>query len=163
MIVLSILAIIVAAGVPSIIRSLKKEGLRKAQADLMEACSHARAQAILSGVPMELVIRAEGGQIAVEPLKVGGRPSAEADAPADNEERRLKDAPKNFSARLDDDIAIRTIDVNFMDQMELPEARVRFFPTGTCDEFTILFFSAQGERKISLDVVTGLADLEVIR
>src|SRR5438876_8247894 len=70
MIVISILAIVLATGVPSMLRSLQKEGLRKAQSDLVEACSHARAQAILSGLPMELVIRAEGGQISVEPLRM---------------------------------------------------------------------------------------------
>ena len=160
MIVVSTLAIVLATGVPSMLRSLEKEGLRKAQADLLEACSHARAQAILTGVPMELIIRAEGNQVAVEPLKaaVGAkhedRPESEA---------RPKQPPKNFSARLDEDIGIRLLYVNLKDHMESAEARVRFFPNGTSDEFTIMFFSAQGERTLSLDVVTGLANLEVIR
>jgi prepilin-type N-terminal cleavage/methylation domain-containing protein len=163
MIVLSILAIILATGVPSMLRSLEKEGLRKAQSDLVEACSHARAQAILSGVPMELVIRAEGNQVSVEPLKTG--PGAKSESVFENPEAPSlpNGAPKNFSARLEDDIGIRFLYVNFKDHMESPEARVRFFPNGTCDEFTIIFFSPKGERKLSLEVVTGLAEVEVIR
>jgi hypothetical protein len=142
---------------------LEKEGLRKAQADLVEACSHARAQAILSGMPMELVIRAEGNQVLVEPL----RPSAEAaggsEIPNPDALTPLKQAPKNFAARLDENIGIRLLYVNFKDHMESHEARVRFFPNGTSDEFTIMFFDPTGERKLSLDVVTGLAEVDVIR
>ena len=162
MIVISIIAIVLATGVPSLLRSLQKEGLRKAEADLLEACSHARAQAILSGAPMELVIRAENGQITVEPAKAiqTGLQSEEQNSPGASS---LRSAPKTFSARVADDIAIRLLDVNFKDQMEFPETRVHFYPDGTSDEFTIVFFSDRGERKISLDVVTALADVEVIR
>jgi hypothetical protein len=53
--------------------------------------------------------------------------------------------------------------VNFKDQMENPETRVRFFANGTSDEFTVVIFSEEGERKISLDVITGLSDVEVLR
>ncbi len=163
MIVLSILAIVLATGVPSMLRALEKEGLRKAQSDLVEACSHARAQAILSGRPMELVIRAEGNQVLVEPLKTSPGNTSESGLQNPDAPTLSKFAPKNFAVRLDEEIGIRLLYVNFKDHMEFPEARVRFFPNGTCDEFTIMFFSPKGERKLSLDVVTGLADVEVIR
>ena len=56
------------------------------------------------------------------------------------------------------------LDVNLMDQMEAPEARVRFFPNGTCDEFTLVLRSEKGEmRKITLESTTGLWDVEVLR
>ncbi len=162
MVVVGILSIVLAMGIPSIARAMKKEGLRKAESDLMEACSHARAQAILSGLPMELAIRAEGGQISVEPLKNmdGQNTSTTGDF---QEVTPPRPPPRSFGATLDDDIAIRVLAVNFKDQMEFPEVRVRFFPNGTSDEFTIMFFSSQGERKVSLDVVTGLANSQVIR
>ncbi|MSU63470.1 MAG: type II secretion system protein [Pedosphaera sp.] len=162
MVVVGILSIVLAMGIPSIARALKKEGLRKGESDLMEACSHARAQSILSGLPMELAIRAQGGQISVEPLKnMDGHNSSTAGE--FSEVTPPRPPPKSFSATLDDDIAIRVLAVNFKDQMEFPEVRVRFFPNGTSDEFTIMFFSAQGERKVSLDVVTGLANSQIIR
>jgi Tfp pilus assembly protein FimT len=163
MIVISIVAIIIATGVPPFVRAMRKEGLRKAVSDTVEGCSHARAQAILHGLPTELVIRAENGQISVRPLaalklddtpdvggsSTGGKAAAATAVP--------------FSARLSDDIAVKFLYVNFQDQMEFPEAHVRFFPNGTCDEFTVILASPTGEQKISLDVVTGLADVKAIR
>jgi hypothetical protein len=42
------------------------------------------------------------------------------------------------------------------------EVRVRFFPNGTCDEFTaVMLEPASGKRRmIHLDVITGHADLK---
>ena len=68
MIVIGIMAIIVATGVPPFVKAMRKEGLRKAVSDVVEGCSHARAQAVLHGAPAELLIRAEDGKIAVRPL-----------------------------------------------------------------------------------------------
>ena len=51
----------------------------------------------------------------------------------------------------------------FQDQMEFPEAHVRFFPNGTSDEFTVILSSATAEQEVTLDVITGLADVKVIR
>jgi hypothetical protein len=47
--------------------------------------------------------------------------------------------------------------------MEAEETRVRFHPNGTSDDFTILIESRAGMRKVFLDSITGLADMEVIR
>jgi hypothetical protein len=68
-----------------------------------------------------------------------------------------KSQSKLFSAILDDDVAVELIYVNFIDKMGEPEARVRFFPNGTSDEFTVILSSIQGSYKVSLDLVTGLA------
>jgi type II secretion system protein H len=163
MIVIGIVGIIIAAGVPPFVHALRKEGLRKAVADVVEACSHARAQAILRGAPAEMTIRAEDGQITIRQLQVrkteedaGGPALAAEPAPAPS-------APSNFKTNLPDDIAVKFLYVNFQDQMEFPEAHVRFFPNGTCDEFTIILSSASAEQQISMDVITGLADVKVIR
>jgi prepilin-type N-terminal cleavage/methylation domain-containing protein len=158
MIVISIIAIVITAGIPPFARAMRKEGLRKAVSDMVEGCSHARAQAILNGAPTELIIRAEDGQISVRPAPVV-KSDEERDAAAPP-----KPAPGGtFKANLPDDIAIKLLYVNFQDQMEFPEARVRFFPNGTCDEFTVILSSATGEQEVTLDVVTALADVKVIR
>lgn len=162
MIVVGIMAIVLATGVPKMLRTMQKEGLRKAEADLLEACATARAQAIVHGIPMDLVIKAEDSSLTVQPaegftVRAGGAVEAGDGAPPPAR------AAERFASQLDDNIGIRELAVNFKSHMELPEARVRFFPNGTSDEFTILFFSHQGERMISLDLVTGLAKLEVIR
>jgi len=53
--------------------------------------------------------------------------------------------------------------VNLKDQMEADEAHVRFYPNGTSDEFTIVLESKGEIRKISLECVTGLPAVQVIR
>jgi type II secretory pathway pseudopilin PulG len=165
MVVMSIVAIVLAIGVPGIFRAMRKEGLRKAEADLVEACSHARAQAILTDTPMELVIRAEDGRIEVRPVQTNGSTNGVGLVHSTEEgpEPRRKSTPKGFTARLADDIAVSLLYVNFKDQMEQPEAKVRFFPNSTSDEFTMIIASREGERKISLEVVTAMADVEVLR
>src|SRR2546423_13225599 len=67
MVVIGILAIVLAMGVPPFVRSLQKDSLRQAVSDIEEACGRARAQAILRGVPTELIIRAADGQLTVAP------------------------------------------------------------------------------------------------
>lgn len=163
MIVISIVAIIVAMGVPSFVRGLRKEGLRKAVSDVVEGCSQARALAILQGQPTELVIRAEDGQLLVRQLQ--SRPGEIIPGPLRTGQTgaAASSAVSNYRANLPDEIAVKQLDVNFKDHMEFPEARVRFFPNGTCDEFTIILSSLAEERLVSLDVVTALAGVKVIR
>jgi Tfp pilus assembly protein FimT len=165
MIVIGIAAIIVAAGVPPFVTAMRKDGLRKAVSDVVEGCSHARAQAILNGVPMELVIRAGDGQIAVRQAQDGGSGFAPDDPGFTAEADAAKLGPTTFRANLADDIAVTFLDVNFQDHMagDFFEARVRFFPNGTSDEFTIVLAATSGEQQISLDVITGLAEVKVLR
>lgn len=163
MIVISIVAIIITVGVPPFVHALRKEGMRKAVSDMVEGCSHARAQAILHGTATELIVRAEDGLITVRPLPVRGLDQA-PDAGISPDSAKAPAAIQNFKANLPDDIAIKELDVNFEDQMEFSEAHVRFFPNGTCDEFSVILSAPNGaERQVSLDVITGLADVKVIR
>ena len=71
--------------------------------------------------------------------------------------------PSLFSARLHEDIAVALLYVNLKDRMKTEESRVHFYPNGTSDEFTIILQMGRGVRKISLDCVTGLANVEVIQ
>jgi prepilin-type N-terminal cleavage/methylation domain-containing protein len=165
MIVIGIVAIIVAAGVPPFVKALRKEGLRKAVGDVVEGCSHARAQAILHGAPTEFVIRADG-QISVRAMAIrhsedGSELSANGSSGGSG--GGSSTAAANFKGALPDDIAVKFLYVNFQDHMEEPEAHVRFFPNGTSDEFTIILSSATSEQQISLDVITGLAEVKVIK
>lgn len=162
MLAISIAAIIMAIGLPGWVKALKKEGLRKAVSDVMEGCSHARAQAILKGVPMEFVIRAADGSISVQPAQLAHGAEAAATGNAQSTAEGGSWAG-NFTGHLSSDVGVKLLYVNFQDKMELPEARVRFFPNGTCDEFTVILFSPSGEKKINTDIVTGLAEVDTIR
>ena len=52
MVVVAIMGLIMAMGVPSILANMKKEGMRKAISDLSDACQHAREQAIMQNLPV---------------------------------------------------------------------------------------------------------------
>jgi type II secretion system protein H len=166
MIVMGIMALVLAMGMPSIVQTLKKEPLRQTVSDLVEGLSHARAQAILQGVPAEFILRAADGSISIAPVEDSDMThqllSAEGEgssAPA----RQLAPDVRPFSAQMRPDIALALVEVNLKSMMEAAEVRVRFYPNGTSDEFTIVVQSPAGARKVSLDSITALADVEVIR
>ena len=171
MIVVGIIGVIGAAGIPAFVKLVSPEPLRKAVNDIVEGFSHARAQAIFRGVPMELVIRAADGTLSVQAapppagstngssgaveIKFGSLPSAASVAAADS--------AHTFAAKLGDTIGIQLLYVNFVDQMQAEETHVRFYPNGTCDDFTMVLQGDGGVKKITLEVVTSLADIETLR
>jgi prepilin-type N-terminal cleavage/methylation domain-containing protein len=164
MIVVGILAIVVAMGMPAFVQTLKKEPLRQAVSDIVDACTQARAQAILKGAPAELTIRAADGQLTVAPVRKNAVAGEEGTLePTVESGDATAPATPMFSARLQEDIAVTLLYVNLQDRMEAEETRVRFYPNGTSDEFTIVVQFGGGIRKISLECVTGLADVEVVR
>ena len=165
MVVVGILGMVLVLGVPPFVRSMQKDPLRQAVSDLVEACSTARAQSILRGVPMEVVIRATERQLGVAhvpdaQMKQAGAGAESSEPPADPAAK-----PPSFSAHLHDDVRVSLLYVNLKNQMDLDtdECQVHFYPNGTSDEFTIVVETPAGVRKISLECVTGLANVEVIR
>ncbi len=137
MVVVAILGLVLSMGMPSMVRALRKEGMRKAVDDLLEACKAARSEAIMKAAPAELVFH-----------------------PVD----KTFEAPGFPSAKLPDNVSIDILGVNFIELEQSDLAKVKFYPNGTCDEFTIVIHSDQNEvRKITMDIVTALPDLEAIR
>jgi prepilin-type N-terminal cleavage/methylation domain-containing protein len=127
MIVVAIIGLIAAMGVPSILQTLRKDGMRKAVGDVKDALDNARTRAILSGKTTEVVFR---------PLdkSVGSTP-------------------------LPDNVDIAMLDVNLLDYGASEEARVRFFPNGTCDELMLVLHSRDEWEKITLEFSTALASV----
>lgn len=164
MVVIGILAMVLAMGMPSFIQAIRKEPLRKAASDVMEGCTQARARAILRGETTELVIEGGSGRIYVmdSTPAVGSAPGDEV-AGETSPPAQMAGVASKFEEQLDPNIAVTLLYVNLKNRMEAPEARVKFFPNGTSDDFTIVLESPSGTRKVSLDCVTALADLEVIR
>src|SRR5579859_3232609 len=52
MIVIAIMGLIAAMGLPSLMKMVQKEGMRKALSDIQECCAAARARAILTQAPV---------------------------------------------------------------------------------------------------------------
>jgi prepilin-type N-terminal cleavage/methylation domain-containing protein len=136
MIVVAIMGIIMAMGIPSLVRASRKEGMRKAVSDIVDACSDARADAILNSKTSDMVIRPQDRTIS------GGK----------------------FTATFDDNISIETLGVNFQELKDAEEAKVHFYSNGTCDEFTIVMQSSDDKGvQIDLEIMTGLADVKTLR
>jgi prepilin-type N-terminal cleavage/methylation domain-containing protein len=157
MIVVAVMGLLLALGIPAFVQAWHKEGMRKASSEIMEICSDARADAILNGRITSVVFHPLEGTFQMVPgEKKEGTTGEATAAPAATTPAATFKFP--------DDIGIEILGVNFQELQESEEARVRFFPNGTSDEFSIVLRSHRNEmRKISLEVITGLAELEVIR
>jgi len=162
MIVVGLLALIVGMGVPSLLSAMHKEGMRKAVSDMVEACNSARASAILTSQPVDLVIRPFEKTIAVS--AASSPTSGDGDSGPFSTGDTPVEAVKGFSGAFPQGIHIEILGVNFQEMQEAEEARIRFYPNGTSDEFTIILRSDSNEyRKITLEIVTALPEVEVVR
>jgi type II secretory pathway pseudopilin PulG len=136
LIVAGIMGLCLTIGVPAFVRAMHKEGMRKAESDLLEACQKARAGAILDGSkPQELII---------------------------NPTERWFEAPGAYPlTKLPDDVGIGVILVNDISREHDDRVVVRFFPKGTSDDFAMFIQSERdgSQCEITVDPVTGLADI----
>jgi prepilin-type N-terminal cleavage/methylation domain-containing protein len=138
MMVVAIIGLTLTMGLPAFLRVLKKEGLYKAEYELVEACTKARRAAIMNNEKTYLVIHPMDGTFEVP----GAYPGAQ----------------------FPNDVAIEILGVNFIQLERADQAKICFFPNGTSDEFTIVLHTpGGGYRKISLDTVTALPDIEDLR
>jgi general secretion pathway protein H len=142
MIVVAIIGLIAATGIPSIIKALQKEGMRKAESDVLEVCQTARANAIFHHQtvsvifnPAERSFNAEGGAAEHSGLV--------------------------HASVLPDGVDFAMLDINLQD-FGATVGRVRFFPNGTSDEMTIVLHDKERWRKITLEFSTGLASVSEV-
>ncbi len=173
MVVVAIMGIVMTMAIPTIYQQFHPESMRKAVSDVMEACSHARARAILDGVQTDLVIHPIDRQFEIA---TGSSTTPEQNrlfSPdvAGNDWRTPPRVTSKgggtgtggggFSVKLSDKIIIEGLGINGEDYTEDEVGRVRFYPNGTSDEFSIILLSDKGERRnITLEVVTAIADWE---
>jgi hypothetical protein len=146
--------------------------MRQAISDLEEACRNARMLAILQGEPTEVVIQAGEGVVSVSRATVAREPANDFSSPGGElgglPERQAAPAGKvevePFRAKLPASVAFKKLIVNLQDMMDEKEARVRFYPNGTCDALTAhLLSELHEERSLTLEITTGREIVEVIR
>jgi prepilin-type N-terminal cleavage/methylation domain-containing protein len=135
-IVVAIIGLVAAMGIPSMLQMLNKEGMRKAVSDVTDLLGDARAEAILKDETTYVSFR-----------------------PADN---RL-DSSIGKTVTLPDGVAMEAIGINLMDFSQTEESRVQFFPNGTCDELTLVLHSGTDWRKITLEFSTAIASAEPLK
>lgn len=171
MIVISIVAIVFALGVPSLFRMTRKDAMRQALSDILEACQRARAEAILRDAVTEIKFDLQDGGVWELTVVPGPRNQRGPAGLTELASEPVAEAPVAvtpfFQAHLSEQILVEVLGVNFRDAIadKEPPAPVRFFPNGTCDEFAMVvqWPAEQQWRKITLDVITGQPDVEVVR
>jgi len=154
MMVVAIIGLMMATGVPAILSVTREAPMRRAVNDVTEICSRARAQAILQGQTTMMVFHPRLKQVSFN----GGADPAAPAAPA----TRVGRAPVN-TTEFDSSVAIEGLGINNFDYTDAEEARVRFFANGTSDEMTLVLSSAGEYRKITLEVTTALASVGNVR
>ncbi|MGB7769967.1 MAG: GspH/FimT family pseudopilin [Verrucomicrobiia bacterium] len=165
MMVVAIIGLMMAMGVPAILRTMHQEPLRKAVNEVMNICSHARAQAILHGVTTCVVFHPRSGEVALASMTSTNSTNdpIPPDAPSDGTETPASGASPLNATQFAAGVNIDMLDINLVECKGADEARVFFFPNGTSDEMTLILDSDGQYRKITLEVTTGLASLEVIQ
>jgi prepilin-type N-terminal cleavage/methylation domain-containing protein len=157
MVVIGIMGILMAIGIPFAVHALHKESLTKAVSDVVEVCSHARARAILQGHMTEVVFHPKEGHLEVD----GGGGSSATESGAVVAATASVPSGSGLSAQIPRNLNIEMLDVNLTEYKDAEMARVRFYPNGTCDEFTLILHSDNNQwRKLSLEITTGLVDIE---
>ena len=154
MMVVAIIGLIMATGVPAILSITHEAPMRKAVNDMMEICSHARAQAILGGQTTTIVFHPRVRQAALG----GGAGSSGPAAPG----TRVGQAAVN-ATEFGPGVVIEGLGINNFDYTDSEEARVRFFSNGTSDDMTLVLSSNGEYRKITLEVTTALATVGSVR
>lgn len=138
MVVVAIMGLIMAMGVPSILASVKKHGMRKAISDLEDVCYNARAEAIMQNRIVSVVFHPTENSFSTDS---GGAGFV---------------ASKVTSASLPEGVYFCMMDINQMDFLESDVAWVRFFPDGTCDEAVICLHDKDLYKKLSLEFSTSI-------
>lgn len=161
MIVISIVAIVITAGVPMVWKALAKNQMAKAVNDVIEGCKAARDRAIVHSRPYDFVIRNESARDAtmlVEASKLRDISGVAFPGATDAvKEKSTGSLMEDFPRKLGEDVVIEFIAVNLIDQMQAKEARARFYPNGTSDEFTVVLRHGGVQRRVTVDIITGVA------
>jgi len=151
MIVVAIIGLIAALGVPAILQTFRKEGMRKAVSEVMDMCSDARARAILSGRPTEVDFYPAEKRLQL--AAKGGMPAGF---------RATPHQALSGLVVLPDGVDIAMLDIDMIDCGGREKASVTFSPNGTCEEMTLVLHSGDEWLKITLEYTTALASVSQV-
>ena len=138
MVVIAIIGLVAAIGMPSIMRAVQKEGMRKALSDFQDVCFSARERAIFSKQKTSVLIHPAEGSFSVDGAAAG------------------TDKLGTLAAgTLPDNIKFALLDIFRQDYLESDWARIFFYPDGTCDETVVVLLGRGESEKITLDYATA--------
>lgn len=138
MVVIAIIGLVAAMGLPNIIKAVQKEGMRKAVSDFQDVCFNARERAIIGKQKTAVLIHPGEGDFSVDGAVAGSASQG-----------------KVASSKLPDSIKFALLDIFRQNYLESDWARIFFYPDGTCDETVVVFLGRGESEKITLDYATG--------
>jgi prepilin-type N-terminal cleavage/methylation domain-containing protein len=148
MIVVGIIGLVAAMGLPSIGKSLQKEGMRKGVSDLEDVFFSAREQAIFYNKKVAVDIYPKENRFGVD--------GAAAGAPGEGGTVINSHSGRAVVATLPSGISFAMVDIYRQDYSQSEPARIWFQPDGTADEAVIVLLGQGGRRKITLEYATGM-------
>jgi Tfp pilus assembly major pilin PilA len=160
MIVVAIMGIVMTMSVPIVYKVWRKAPLRKAVADVVEVCSHARARAIMQGNMTMVVIHPKVNRLdVVSSAASPPRSTGEDGAPTGVSVPAATGS--GLSAQLPSEVIIQELDINMsgVEFRDVETAIVRFYPNGICDEMKMVLFDGRDQVGIELEITTGLASV----
>jgi prepilin-type N-terminal cleavage/methylation domain-containing protein len=154
MIVVAIVGLIAAMGVPAIFQAFRKEGMRRAVSDVQQLLGDARTRAIYTGQNTQVVFHPAEKRLEIS--------AAAGGAPANNAPSTLP--PSVFSipqgsVTLPDSVDIAMLDIDMLDRGGEETASVCFYRDGTCQELTLVLHCGDEWQKITLEFSTALASV----
>lgn len=140
MIVVAIIGLVAAMGMPSIVRSMQKEGMRKAVDQIEGAFNTARARAVFSGHTVAVTFYLRERRFAAEGELGKGE----------------SESGWSSSGKLPDGIDFAMFDIYHQDFSESEWAKIFFNADGTCDDGVVISLIGRGQKKfITLDYATS--------
>ncbi|HTY87717.1 MAG TPA: prepilin-type N-terminal cleavage/methylation domain-containing protein [Candidatus Acidoferrum sp.] len=160
MIVIAIIGLIAAMGVPSVFQIFRKEGMRRAVSDVQQLMGDARARAIYSGRTVRVVFHPAEKRLEIADAPAAAAPVPLAGALASNPglaSPAAAPAGSPGSVVLPDNVDIAMLDIDMLDRGADEIASVDFYPNGTCQELMLVLHSRDEWEKITLEFSTALA------
>lgn len=167
LVVVGMISVLCSIGIPAVFKAIqKRDPLTQSVFDVMDACAQARATAIIRCTPMVVKFHPYEYTFQVEEMPRDINESmnwgnAATLSTGSAPKSSMKGAPyKSGQYRLHDEVQIEMLDVNMTEHMDDDQVISRFFPNGTADLLTFVL-SWQGDfRRVTVDMVTGLADFD---
>jgi prepilin-type N-terminal cleavage/methylation domain-containing protein len=149
MIVVGIIGLVAAMGLPSIGKGMQKEGMRKGISDVEDVFFSAREQAIFNNKKVAVLIYPKENRFGVEGTAVAG-------GAGDGGTVVNSHSGRAVVATLPPGVVFAMLDIYRQDYMESEPARIWFQPDGTADEAVIVLLCKGDRRKITLEYATGM-------
>jgi len=146
MVVVGIMGLVAAMGIPSMLQAFKKEGMRKAVDDMVDVMHSARERAIYGNKTVAVIFYPREGRFGVE----GADARADTVLDAHTGEAVVSSLPKGVN--------IAMLDIFRKEYRDSDWAKIFFHADGTCDEAVIILEGRAGTKpeKITLEYATGL-------